>query len=198
MVEGGIGVAAVATGLILAPATGARSPLIPAVFGARWGAIADVLPLCFFALQASGPVSVSTAGYLYAVGDTSTVLRAAAATSVIWLAVTLPLLSSLGLTAVGLGWMVSSLVEIPILSTPRPQTHRRARSSGRYSRRGSQRRSRVAPAGCSHATSVMASERQPWAQAQRLRCTPRRCSSRDAGDSLSIVRLLTRASDTQR
>lgn len=118
MIERGLGVSSVATGFILAPATGALSPLIPAVFGSRWGSVADVLPLCFFALQASGPVSVSTAGYLYAVGDTSTVLRAAAATSLIWLVVTLPLLPSLGLSAVGIGWMVSSLVEIPILSIP--------------------------------------------------------------------------------
>jgi O-antigen/teichoic acid export membrane protein len=118
MIERGLGLAAVATGFILASATGALSPLIPAVFGSRWAPVADVLPLCFFALQASGPVSVSTAGYLYAVGDTSTVLRAAAATSLIWLVVTLPLLPYLGLTAVGLGWMVSSLIEVPILSIP--------------------------------------------------------------------------------
>jgi O-antigen/teichoic acid export membrane protein len=118
MIEQGIGVSSVATGLILAPATGALSPLVPLVFGSRWAPIADVLPICFFALQASGPVSVSTAGYLFAVGDTSTVLRAAAATSAVWLVVTLPLLPSLGLTAVGLGWMVSSLLEIPILATP--------------------------------------------------------------------------------
>ncbi len=118
MIERGLRLASVSTGFILAPATGALSPLIPAVFGSRWASVADVLPLCFFALQASGPVSVSTAGYLYAVGDTSTVLRAAAATSVIWLVVTLPLLPSLGLTAVGIGWMVSSLLEMPILSIP--------------------------------------------------------------------------------
>ena len=118
MIERGVGLAAVATGAILAPATGGISPLVPAVFGARWAPVANVLPVIFFALQASGPVSVATAGYLYAVGDTSTVLRAAIATSVVWLVVTLPLVSSLGLFAVGLGWMLSSLVEIPILSTP--------------------------------------------------------------------------------
>jgi O-antigen/teichoic acid export membrane protein len=122
MIERGLRLASVSTGFVLAPATGALSPLIPAVFGSRWAPVADVLPLCFFALQASGPVSVSTAGYLYAVGDTSTVLRAAAATSLIWLVVTLPLLPYCGLTAVGIGWMVSSLLEIPILSIP---VHRR-------------------------------------------------------------------------
>jgi O-antigen/teichoic acid export membrane protein len=118
MIERGLGLAAVGTGAILAPTTGALSPLIPAVFGSRWRPVADVLPVAFFALQASGPISVATAGYLYAVGDISAVLRAATATSVVWLIVTLPLLSSVGVVAVGLGWMVSSLVEIPILARP--------------------------------------------------------------------------------
>jgi hypothetical protein len=118
LIERGLGLAAVATGAILAPATGSISPLVPAVFGHRWAPVVDVLPFAFFALQASGPVSVATAGYLYAVGDTSTVLRAAIATSVVWLLVTLPLLPGLGVTAVGVGWMVSSLVEVPILATP--------------------------------------------------------------------------------
>jgi O-antigen/teichoic acid export membrane protein len=116
MIERGLALSAVATGAILAPATGALSPLVPAVFGHRWAAVADVLPVAFFALQASGPVSVATAGYLYAVGDTATVLRAAIVTSVVWLLVALPLLPALGLPAVGVGWMVSSLIEIPILA----------------------------------------------------------------------------------
>jgi O-antigen/teichoic acid export membrane protein len=118
MIERGLGLAAVGTGAILAPVTGSLSPLIPAMFGSRWAPVADVLPVAFFALQVSGPISVATAGYLYAVGDASVVLRAAAVTSIVWLVVALPLLPYLGLVAVGVGWMVSSLVEIPILSTP--------------------------------------------------------------------------------
>jgi O-antigen/teichoic acid export membrane protein len=118
MIERGLGLAAVGTGAILVPVTGAVSPLVPLVFGHRWSPVADVLPIAFFALQVSGPVSVATAGYLYAVGETSTVLRAATATSVVWLLVALPLLPYLGALAVGVGWMVSSLVEIPILSGP--------------------------------------------------------------------------------
>jgi O-antigen/teichoic acid export membrane protein len=118
MIERGLGLAAVATGAILVPVTGSLSPLIPLVFGHRWAQVADVLPPIFFAFQASGPVSVSSAGYLYAVGETSSVLRAATVTSAVWLLVTLPLIPSLGLIAVGAGGMVSSLIEIPILSRP--------------------------------------------------------------------------------
>jgi O-antigen/teichoic acid export membrane protein len=118
MIEQGLGLASVATGAILAPATGSLSPLIPTVFGHRWAPVSDVLPPIFFALQVSGPVSVATAGYLYAVGDTSAVLRAATVTSAVWLLVTLPLLPYFGLIAVGLGGMISCFVEIPFLLRP--------------------------------------------------------------------------------
>jgi O-antigen/teichoic acid export membrane protein len=118
MVERGLALAAVATGAIMAPATGAISPLIPTVFGHRWTPVAEVLPIAFFALQASGPVSVASAGYLYAVGDTSAILSATSVTAILWLAVALPLLPSLGVIAVGVGWAVSSLVEIPMLAVP--------------------------------------------------------------------------------
>ena len=118
MVERGLGLAAVATGAIMAPATGAISPLVPAVFGHRWAPVAEVLPIAFFALQASGPVSVASAGYLYAVGDTNAILSATAVTAILWLAVALPLLPGLGVIAVGIGWAVSSLVEIPMLAAP--------------------------------------------------------------------------------
>ncbi len=122
IIERGLALAAVATGAILAPATGSISPLIPALFGPQWAPVAEVLPIAFFALQVSGPVSVASAGYLYAVGDTSTILRAATVTSIVWIVVTLPLLPSLGVVAVGVGWAVSSFIEIPIMSIP---AHRR-------------------------------------------------------------------------
>ena len=116
MIERGLGLAAVVTGAILAPVTGSLSPLIPAVFGQRWASIGDVLPPIFFAIQVSGPISVATVGYLYAVGDTATVLYATIAISVVWLAVSLPLLSSVGVVALGLGGMMSAFVEAAILS----------------------------------------------------------------------------------
>jgi O-antigen/teichoic acid export membrane protein len=116
MIERGLGLAAVATGAILAPATGSLSPLIPAVFGQRWAPVVTVLPLVFFAFQVSGPISVATIGYLYAVGDTATVLYATTAIGVVWLAVSLPLISSLGVVALGLGGMMSAFVEAVILS----------------------------------------------------------------------------------
>jgi O-antigen/teichoic acid export membrane protein len=116
MIERGADLAAVGTGLILAPATAALPALIPIVFGEQWGPVADILPPVFFALQVSGPVSVSTAGYLYAMGDTATVLVAALVAAVLWIVVALPLLAPLGPVALGLGGMAAALSEAAILS----------------------------------------------------------------------------------
>ena len=126
MIERGLGLAAVGTGVILAPVTGSLSPLIPAALGHRWAPVADILPPIFFALQVSGPISVATAGYLYAVGDTTAVLRAVSVTSLMWLLVSLPLLPSMGPMALGVGGMVSAFAEIPFLSIP---AHRRTGAS---------------------------------------------------------------------
>ena len=116
MIERGLGLAAVGTGVILAPATGSLSPLVPAAFGQRWAPVADALPPIFFALQVSGPISVASAGYLYAVGEATTVLRSTVAILIIWPAVSLPLLAPLGLVALGLGGMIAAFVEAVILS----------------------------------------------------------------------------------
>lgn len=118
LIERAVALAAVGTGVILVPVTAAVSPLIPAVFGPRWAPVADVLPVAFFALQASGPVSVATAGYLYAVGDTTAILRAVTVTWTVWLLVALPLLPRLGVFSLGLGCMMGALIEIPLLARP--------------------------------------------------------------------------------
>jgi hypothetical protein len=63
-----------------------------------------------------GPVSVATSGYLYAVGDSVSVLVAIALHTMVWWAVALLLVRTIGVPAVGIGWCASSLVESIILS----------------------------------------------------------------------------------
>jgi O-antigen/teichoic acid export membrane protein len=116
MIERGLGLAAVGTGAILVPIAGCLSPLVPLIFGAEWAGVAEILVLIFAALLVSGPISVATAGYLYAVGDSVTVLAATVIASLVWLAVTIPLLAPLGSVALGFGGMFSALVESVILS----------------------------------------------------------------------------------
>lgn len=129
MVERGAAVAAVGTGMVLVPVTAALPTFVPSVFGPRWAAVATILAPIFFALQASGPVSVSTAGYLYAVGETGTMLRSALIVAVSWLLVTLALLSSLGPIAIGLGGLTAALCELTVLIRA---AKRRSGASFRY------------------------------------------------------------------
>jgi peptidoglycan biosynthesis protein MviN/MurJ (putative lipid II flippase) len=63
-----------------------------------------------------GPVSVAVAGYLWAVGDASTPLRALVIQGVTWIAIALPLLPVVGVAAVGLGWLAASVTEAAILA----------------------------------------------------------------------------------
>lgn len=116
VVERSAGLVAVATGFMLAPLAGAVSPAIPAVFGEQWSDVTSILLPIFFAIQVGGPVSVATAGYLYAVGNAAVVLRVAILVTVAWLLVSVPLLGPLGPAALGLGGMVASLLEAYSLS----------------------------------------------------------------------------------
>jgi len=107
---------AVATGILLAPLVAAAPALIPSLLGERWSEAADVLPPAGLALMIGGPVSVATFGYLWAVGDARTPLRATLLGIPSWCGVTFVLLPVLGVTAVGCGWLVSSSVESLVLA----------------------------------------------------------------------------------
>jgi hypothetical protein len=55
-------------------------------------------------------------GWLYASGDAGIVLRAFAVHSVLWVAITLPLLDPVGPSAIGIGWIAGALGDATILS----------------------------------------------------------------------------------
>src|SRR4029077_4218163 len=101
---------------VLAPLSGVADQLIPAVFGDRWAAAADIIPWASAGLIFSGPISVACSGYLYATNDARTPLRATSANGVVWLAVALGLVGTLGVEAVGIGWLFASLTEALIFS----------------------------------------------------------------------------------
>ena len=107
----GTALVAAVTGAILAPLVGASPALVPIVFGARWSHAASALPWASLGLMVSGPISVTAAGYLYALGDARAVLRGTVASWIALVAVAFPLLPSLGITAIGLGAMSSALAE---------------------------------------------------------------------------------------
>lgn len=115
LIERGVSVGAVATGLIVTPLVGSTPALVPAVFGDRWDDVIGVIPAAGLALMIGGPVSVATAGYLFAVGDASRVLKSTVAHTGAWLTVGLSLLPLMGAPALGLGWVASSLVDASVL-----------------------------------------------------------------------------------
>jgi O-antigen/teichoic acid export membrane protein len=113
--ERAVSLTSVVAGATLAPFVAALPLLVPAVLGERWNGVADVLPWACLGLLVSGPISVAAAGYLYAIGDATTPLRAAFAHAVTWLATTLALLDLVGIRAAGIGWFVGALVDAAIL-----------------------------------------------------------------------------------
>ena len=100
-----------ATGVIVTPLAACAPALVPLALGGQWRGAAAVVPPACLGLLIGGPPSVAAAGYAYASGDSSLVLRASFAHTVAWFAVMLPLLPSQGAIAVGWGWLAASVVD---------------------------------------------------------------------------------------
>jgi O-antigen/teichoic acid export membrane protein len=124
IMERGIALAGLVTGALLAALVGSTPALVPALFGEQWSPVSGVIPWAALGLMFGGPVSVATSGYLYAVGDSTSVLMAVALHTVVWLAIAFLLVSALGVQAVGIGWFASSVAESLVLSF---RTRRRTR-----------------------------------------------------------------------
>jgi O-antigen/teichoic acid export membrane protein len=115
LIERAGGMAAVGAGTVLVGLAASAPGLVPGLFGEQWQGAAAAIPWACLGLAIGGSVSVATQGYLYAVDDASAVLRAGVLQAVAWFAVTLPLLDVVGVSAVGLGWIASALVETFVL-----------------------------------------------------------------------------------
>jgi O-antigen/teichoic acid export membrane protein len=115
IIERSVGIVALGSGVFLATLVGCGPALIPAVLGERWSEAAEILPGACLGLMIVGPVSVSVAGYLFAKGDASTALRGAILHTFAQFAVVLPLLPSLGASALGLGGVAAGVVEATVL-----------------------------------------------------------------------------------
>src|SRR4029077_17796795 len=85
---------------VLAPLSGVADQLIPAVFGDRWAAAADIIPWARAGLIFNRPITLACFGSPFATDDARTPLRATAANGVVWLAVALGLVGTLGVEAV--------------------------------------------------------------------------------------------------
>lgn len=129
-VEKSAAVSGIVAGVVLLPVVGMAPTFIPLVFGSEWRDAADALPGVCLALVIGSPVSIAVAGYLLAAGHAGIVLKATIARAVVALAVILPLIASIGVTAIGIGYLVGALVEAAMLgrATRRAVGARLARS----------------------------------------------------------------------
>jgi polysaccharide transporter, PST family len=115
-IERGAGVTAVAIAVIVVGIAAGAPALVPAVLGDRWQDVPEILGLGGIALMLSCPVAAATVGWLYAADDPGTVLRAFAVHAVVWVSVTLALLSPVGPAAIGIGWIAGALGDSTLLA----------------------------------------------------------------------------------
>ena len=113
-IERVVALTAVAAGLILAPLVAATPAWVPALLGSQWTDAVAVIPPASLHLI-SGPLSVALIGYLWAVGDASAVLRATLVGFPLMAIVMIPLLMTIGVPAVGFGWLAFGVGEGTVL-----------------------------------------------------------------------------------
>ena len=116
MLDRGIGVSAVVSGLVLGAMAASASEVVPAVFGGQWGPSAVIFQYVCVSLLVSGPVSVVAVGFLYASDAPGVVLRATIVHTLVLFAVTFSLLPSLGPKAIGIGSLAGAIVDVLIMS----------------------------------------------------------------------------------
>jgi O-antigen/teichoic acid export membrane protein len=102
-IERGVATLTVVIGAVLVGLVGFAPAALPALLGDRWADVPASLLWSSAGLLLSAPVVVATIGYLYATDHAGTVVWGVAWQALVWFAVTLPLLPSLGAPAVGVG-----------------------------------------------------------------------------------------------
>jgi O-antigen/teichoic acid export membrane protein len=110
-----IELAAIACGGMFTAIVGSAPALVPAVFGSNWNGIVWALPPAALGQLLAVPLSIGASGYLWAVGDASTPLRANLSRTVAWACVAFALLPWLGVAALGVGWLAGSLAQVWVL-----------------------------------------------------------------------------------
>jgi O-antigen/teichoic acid export membrane protein len=102
----------IGVGLVLVALAASAQDVVPLVFGEHWSPTATSVALPCLGLLLSGPVSVVSAGFLYANGDARTVLNAMIASSIVVIVVSLGIVAIDDVTwAPGVGLLLGSLVE---------------------------------------------------------------------------------------
>jgi len=114
--ERSLDLSSAALGVLVVAIGGTAPALVPALFTSRWNEAIAVLPWTAASLMVLGPLSTSAVGYLFATHRPLVVLRATVYYSVVWFAVSVPLIRSLGAEALGIGIGAAAVVNCVVLS----------------------------------------------------------------------------------
>jgi O-antigen/teichoic acid export membrane protein len=106
----------IGTGALLVPVIGSAPALVPALFGDQWHGVVDVITILPLGMLVMGPVSVSTSGFLYSVGDAGSVLKALVASAIVNLTLGIALLALFGITGLAGGTTLAYLTEALFLA----------------------------------------------------------------------------------
>jgi PST family polysaccharide transporter len=115
LLERGMAIVIWPLGLCCTVLAAGAGPMINILFGPEWSPTAAALPWAAVGMFIGGAASVTCAGYLYAVGAVRMVLVSGVAHTFATLLIIGILTPSLGVTAVGLGWLANGLVEAALL-----------------------------------------------------------------------------------
>jgi O-antigen/teichoic acid export membrane protein len=114
-IERAVATLTVLMGVVVVGLVGCAPAAMPALLGDAWGDVPAILLWSGLALVLSAPVIVATIGYLYATDHAGTVVWATVWHTLVWFAVTLPLLPTLDAVAVGVGWVPAGIVMAAIV-----------------------------------------------------------------------------------
>ena len=109
-------ISAVTVGAVVAGLIGTAPASIPLVFGDKWASAVPAVAFCAGGLMISGPLSTASAGLLLARGRVKAVLFTTVVHTATWFAVATPLMPSMGVEAVGIGWCAASCVDAALLA----------------------------------------------------------------------------------
>jgi O-antigen/teichoic acid export membrane protein len=123
---------AIGIGVLLVPLIASAPAMVPSVFGPQWHGVIDVATLLALGLLVLGPVSVSTSGFLYSIGEAGAVLRAVVASAILNLTVGVGLLALFGITGLAAGTSLAYLTEAGFLAqATRRHVHTRLLATSR-------------------------------------------------------------------
>jgi O-antigen/teichoic acid export membrane protein len=100
----------------LAAFAGFVPALVPGVFGEEWRAVGEIVPWATAAILVLVSIGVITAGYLQAADRPRAVLPTVVAGAIAWAATSAALLPSVGVAAVGIGWLAGMIAESALLA----------------------------------------------------------------------------------